>query len=154
VNAALQIAAGVLPQHGGWMVKTLGDEAMCAFEDPNQAVEAACAIHQRIEEKTQLDGCRIAMHMGLVWSVRLKVTMFSGIRSCSEPPVRSGLRGPDLNRGSDLQCAHQRDQERARPLFFAVLKGNTAESTVYRVLWHTDISVLTCNLPPQPHTAG
>ena len=47
VNAALQMAAALLPGYSGWTVKTLGDEVMCAFEDPNDAVEAACAMQSR-----------------------------------------------------------------------------------------------------------
>ena len=49
INTALQTVAATLPKYSGWVVKTLGDEVMCAFEDPNLAVEAACAMQSRLE---------------------------------------------------------------------------------------------------------
>jgi adenylate cyclase len=144
VNVAMTVVAEILPRFGGWLVKTLGDEAMCAFEDPNAAVEAACEIHSRIEAAL-LDGHPIAMHMGLNYGPVIVEgsDMFGDTVNAASHLCAAAAAGQLLIADQTFNALSGPSRDRARPLFFAVLKGNTAESTVYRVLWHADTSMLT-----------
>jgi class 3 adenylate cyclase len=40
IALALEAMAGLLPSHGGRLVKTLGDAVMCGFAEPEDAVHA------------------------------------------------------------------------------------------------------------------
>ena len=144
VNAALQTVAAILPRYSGWIVKTLGDEVMCAFEDPNLAVEAACAMQSRLD-CAQPTGQRIAMHMGINYGPVLveAADVFGDTVNAASHLCAAASAGQILIADQTFNALTGASKERARPLFFAVLKGNTAESTVYRVLWQTDTSMLT-----------
>src|SRR5690349_21835362 len=44
VAAGLDIVVAILPAYGGRVVKTLGDEVMCVFSDPDRAILAAAEM--------------------------------------------------------------------------------------------------------------
>lgn len=51
----------------GDVIKTIGDEVMCAFADPNAAVDAACAILAAVEAgATSGIGVHVGLHFGPV----------------------------------------------------------------------------------------
>ncbi|MFO7642729.1 MAG: adenylate/guanylate cyclase domain-containing protein [Candidatus Competibacteraceae bacterium] len=56
--------------HGGAVIKTIGDEIMSRFPDAEQAVRAACEMHQAVKEDPMLAelgiACKIGLHYGLV----------------------------------------------------------------------------------------
>jgi class 3 adenylate cyclase len=144
VNTALGLVAAVLPEFGGWSVKTLGDEVMCAFEDPNCAVEAACRMQMALEAASP-GGERVAMHMGLNYGPVLVEggDVFGDTVNAASHLCAAASAGQILLSDQTAQVLTGHTRDRAKPLFFAVLKGNTAESTVYRVLWQSDVSMLT-----------
>jgi adenylate cyclase len=144
VNAALEVVCGVLPEYGGWRVKCIGDEVMCAFEDPNYALEAACEMQSRIDVAL-FEGHRITMHMGMHYGSVLVESddVFGDTVNAASHLCAVASAGQILIADQTVNALTGSAKERARPLFFAVLKGNTAESTVYRVLWQNDISMLT-----------
>jgi len=45
VRAALQRAAGIVKQHNGVVLRTKGDDVLCIFSNPLDAMQAATAIH-------------------------------------------------------------------------------------------------------------
>ena len=62
-----QVASAVEPaiaQHGGRVVKRLGDGHMAVFPDPQTAVEAACDVQARMES-VEVDGHRPALRAGV-----------------------------------------------------------------------------------------
>ena len=144
INTALQTVTAILPKYGGWVVKTLGDEVMCAFEDPNLAVEAACAMQARLEA-AQPAGRRITMHMAINYGPVLVEAsdVFGDTVNAASHLCAVASAGQILIADQSFNALTGMTKERARPLFFAILKGNTAESTVYRVLWQSDTSMLT-----------
>ena len=144
INTALQSVTAILPKYRGWVVKTLGDEVMCAFEDPNLAVEAACAMQARIEA-AQPAGRRIAMHMAINFGPVLVEAsdVFGDTVNAASHLCAVASAGQILIAHQSFDALAGATKERARPLFFANLKGSTSESTVYRVLWQQDTSMLT-----------
>lgn len=144
VDAALRAVTALVSRHRGRTVKTLGDEVMCAFENPNDAVEAACAMQLHLEAAPD-DSERVAMHMGVHYGPTLTEggDVFGDTVNAASHLCAAASAGQILIADQTVRALRGATRERARPLFFAVLKGNSAESTVYRVLWHSDTSMLT-----------
>jgi class 3 adenylate cyclase len=144
VNSALQIVSAVLPEFGGQMVKTIGDEVMCIFADPNQAVQAACAMQSRIDA-AQPGGQRISMHMGVHFGPVLVEAgdVFGDTVNAASHLCAVASPGEILISDQTASALSGATRKRASPLFFAILKGNTAESTVYRIPWQSGTSMLT-----------
>ena len=48
IDLCLRLFAALAEQHGGRVVKTIGDEVMASFHDPLDALRAALDMHARI----------------------------------------------------------------------------------------------------------
>jgi adenylate cyclase len=144
VNACLSLVTGVVERFKGRVVKTIGDEVMCVFRRADDAVMAAS------EMQLLLDGKRpgqyhVQIHVGLHYGPVLVED--------------NDIFGDTVNAAAYLTAVAAADQiltteatERnlspalrasVRPVFKAVLKGSTDESTVYQVVWHNNVAELT-----------
>jgi len=65
IGLRLDKMTAVVTAHGGRVVKCIGDELMCAFTLPGDAVRAARAIHDMLEQQTDPGGLRLAVRIGL-----------------------------------------------------------------------------------------
>ncbi|HOB62800.1 MAG TPA: adenylate/guanylate cyclase domain-containing protein [Candidatus Competibacteraceae bacterium] len=52
-------------ENGGTVIKTIGDEVMSRFPSAQQAVRAACGMHQALRDDVDLAGLNISIRIGL-----------------------------------------------------------------------------------------
>ncbi len=69
---ALKIVSGTLgllkkqvDRHYGAVIKTIGDEIMCSFVDPDRAVVAACAMQEAVRGHPKLSAMNISVRIGV-----------------------------------------------------------------------------------------
>jgi len=138
IDRLLTIMIHVVQKHGGQLVKTIGDEIMVTFEDPEQAAEAAIALNLKIQDENQ--SVRTGMSYGPL--------IFDG------PDVF----GNTVNRAASLVRAAHSVQILVDCELFEympywllnycdmydrlVLKGSESKATVYRLNWQSDDSDL------------
>ena len=60
----LTVFKDVVVEYKGQVVKTIGDGALCAFEDADAAVLAACEMHARVQAKQSVRERKIASSTG------------------------------------------------------------------------------------------
>jgi adenylate cyclase len=144
IAAALEVLAGVLPHYGGRLVKTLGDEIMCVFPDPDSAVLAAADMQVQIEA-AQPAGQRLMIHAGLHHGPVLVEggDVFGDTVNAASYLCAVATSGQILASEATVACLSQAMQARTRPLFFALIKGSSVESRLYQVTWDADTGVLT-----------
>lgn len=155
INACLSSLTALLPGFGGRLVKTLGDAIMCVFPDAGAAVSAAA------EMQTAVNAGRTGGH-----PMRVHIGLHAGPVLVEDNDVY----GDTVNAAAFLTNVAMADQilisdatERelpaliramVRPLFSAVLKGGSGESTICQVLWHPDnMDITNVNLL-SPHVVG
>lgn len=140
INACLGAMKGVLPQHHGQLVKTLGDAVMCLFPDADSAVDAAVEM-QRAISALQPNGL----------AMRIRVGLHTG------PVVVGGddVYGDTVNVAAYLADAASPDQiliaqttleqletgrrEATWPIFDAILKTTLSKTAVCEVQWRDDV---------------
>jgi len=144
VSAALEEITGVLPRFEGQVVKTLGDEVMCTFRDPDQAILAAA------EMQSQVSGIRpggrpVAIHVGLHHGPVLVEggDVFGDTVNAASHLCAVATAGQILTAEPTMTYISEATRAMTRPLFFVVLKGASVESTVYQVLWQQDSGEIT-----------
>ncbi len=144
VNACLSLITGVVERFKGRVVKTIGDEVMCVFRRADDAVVAASEMQLLLAGKRP-GQYHVQIHVGLHYGPVLV--------------EENDIFGDTVNAAAYLTAVAAADQiltteatERnlspalrasVRPVFKAVLKGSTDESTVYQVVWHNDVAELT-----------
>ena len=136
VGEAIELLASTLPEHGGRMVKTIGDCLLCVFPEPDGATLAARRM-QRMLGDSQPGGEAIRIHTGIdfgsviedggdVFGDTVNVAAYlAAVASADQILVTERMTSalsPALKAG-------------VRPLFDALLKGNVTSTAVYEVLW-------------------
>ncbi len=144
VNACLSLITGVVERYKGRVVKTIGDELMCVFRRADDAVLAAS------EMQSQVDANRpgkhhVQIHIGLHYGPVLvedddvfgdTVNAAAYLRAVAAAEQILTTEATERNLSPELRS-------NVRPVFKAVLKGSTDESTVYQVVWHKDTANMT-----------
>jgi len=62
---ALQLAGKIATQHRGTVIGTIGDEVMCIFDVPEDALIAANHIHSQVRKNALMQKHQLAMRIGI-----------------------------------------------------------------------------------------
>lgn len=65
ISHCLQLMSKLIDENHGTVAETIGDEILCIFERAEDAVEAACHIHEQLSKEEQSSvGVKIGIHSG------------------------------------------------------------------------------------------
>jgi len=144
VSGVLDAIMQILPAFDGQVVKTLGDEVMCTFRDPDQAIRAAAAMQLRVSGMRPA-GRAVAIHIGLHHGPVLveSADVFGDTVNAASHLCAVATAGQILTAEPTMTYVSDATRALMRPLFFVVLKGASAESTVYQAIWQADTSEIT-----------
>ncbi|MEO7728589.1 MAG: adenylate/guanylate cyclase domain-containing protein [Burkholderiales bacterium] len=144
VNACLSLITGVVERFKGRVVKTIGDEVMCTFRRADDAVQAASEMQSQIEANRP-GKYHVQIHVGLHYGPVLvedddifgdTVNAAAYLTAVAAAEQILTTEATERNLSPELRST-------VRPVFKAVLKGSSDESTVYQVVWHKDVADLT-----------
>lgn len=144
VASGLDALAGVLPRFGGRLVKTLGDELMCVFPDPDCAIAAAAEMQARVRS-ARPGGQELSIHVGLQHGPVLLEgeDVFGDTVNAASYLCAVATAGQILTAEATVQQLSDSGRAQTRRLFYALIKGARSESALYQVLWEDDSGVLT-----------
>ena len=144
VAAGLDAAIDVLPRYGGRLVKTLGDEVMCVFPQPDLAVLAAAEMQAQVDAARPV-GRTLAIHIGLHHGPVLAEggDVFGDTVNAASYLCAVASPGQILTTEATVEDLSEGVKGRTRPVFFAVIKGSNVESTLYQVIWQQDNGMVT-----------
>ena len=135
---------------GGTFVKAIGDEAMCAFPCPDQALLAACEI-QTMTATAPFRDHAIRLHIGLHHGpvVSLEYDLFGDTVNVAAF-LCSVARGDQIVLAdATYRLLSPALQAYSRPVFRTRLKAHPDETTLYQTLWKTADLDITMNLFPE-----
>lgn len=144
VNACLSLVSGVVERFKGRVVKTIGDEVLCVFRRADDAVLAASEMQSSVETKRP-GKYHVQLHIGLHFGPVLvedndvfgdTVNAAAYLTAVAAADQILTTESTERNLSPELRAT-------VRPVFKAVLKGSTDESTVYQVVWHHNVADLT-----------
>ncbi len=144
VNACLTLIADVVERHKGRVVKSIGDEVMCVFRRADDAVLAAIEMQSQVDAKRP--GKRhVQIHVGLHYGPVLieNDDMFGDTVNAAAYLTAVAVSEQILTTEATERNLSPELKASVRPVFKAVLKGSTDETTVYQVIWHKDVTELT-----------
>jgi adenylate cyclase len=139
ISRCLDTVSGVIRDCGGVIIKTIGDEVMSRFADEDRAVDAACAIQERLESRHEPEGMpsvRIGLHYGL--AIEKDGDIFGDA-------VNVAARVTSIAKGKQIitteETIRNLSPERAaqtRKFDKTRVKGKDGEVTIYEVLWRPE----------------
>jgi adenylate cyclase len=148
VEEALELLARALPDHGGKLVKIIGDCALCVFPEANGAAIAASDM-QRLLAAAGSGAETIRIHTGIHWGPVIEEDGDVFGATVNIAAYLAAVASPEQILLAEKMQAALSPQLKlcARPIFNAVLKGAVSSTTVYQLLWKPqDAEVTAINL--------
>lgn len=153
IDLCVKLFANITQQHGGRVIKTIGDEVMSIFPEASQAGRAAVDIQLGMTgmapvEKVRL-GVRIGLHYGPV--VERDDDVFGDTVNLSARLTEMASRGQII---TSLETVEQLDDLRkldCRKLYAIPVKGKEKDVQICEILW-TDTDDATTLAAPRTRT--
>lgn len=139
VTACLSAVTSVLPRYDGRVVKTIGDEVMCAFPSTDLAVLAASEM-QALVTSSRPGNHPVMIHIGLHYGQVLVENDDVFGDAVNVAAYLTAVATPEqiLTTETTEKCLSAALKSCVRPVFRTLLKGSTQESMIYQVLWRAD----------------
>jgi class 3 adenylate cyclase len=138
----------LLPRYKGRLVKTLGDEVMCAFPYPDQAVRAMAALHGEMAN-TPPGSHPVRLHTGINFGpVIVDRDDFFGT-TVNVAAYLAGIARAEqiLTTEAVVSRLSPATVSGARALYTTRFKGDESDSLIYEVIWQVDPGEVTGRNP-------
>jgi len=139
IDETLAELRGSCKHFDGRVVKTIGDEIMCVFEDAERGLLAACDMQTRVNSLPIVDGVkrliRVGFHYGAVILEKGDVFGDTVNVAARMSGVAKGLQIITSRVTADLLPAHMRTS--VRPIATVAVKGKD-DMAVCEVIWQSD----------------
>jgi adenylate cyclase len=150
VSKVLSVLSRAAEDLGGTVIKTIGDEVMCSFSQPESAFQAACMMQECLtQDQTIRDyaiSIRVGFHCGDVIRDELN-DVFGDAVNLASRMVDLAKAGEIITCRETVELLPVELRARTRRLSALKIKGKLEEIEVFDVLWQQDISDLTVSFP-------
>ncbi len=151
VTDCLALLTAAAHQHQGELIKTIGDEVLCLFPEPNAAVHAAMAMHRSLSTlsfvHSVLDrpGIHLGLHAGDV--VRRENDIFGDAVNVAARLTSMAKSGQILTTEQTVRRLLPELQTKVRFTDKLRLKGQRVEYSVYELIWEERDLTVVCACP-------
>ena len=156
LKKCLDALRGATEASGGRVVKTIGEELMAVFPDPDSAVGAATKMHMAVNALPPIEGqklsLRIGFHAGPV--VQRDGDIFGDTVNLASRLAAQATKGQVLTSADTVTKLTALLQGATRRLYDIAVKGKAQDISLCEVLWAMDPDIPDVTLRPalQPAT--
>ncbi len=138
VSNCLSHISQICAHHGGSVIKMVGDEVMCRFPTADDAVHAACQIHEDLATNQRVPGApellvRIGMHFGS--AILRGNDLFGDTVNLAARMTTVAKAGQIITTEDTVKTLSTESASTARLYDKALVKGKQAEVAMYEILW-------------------
>lgn len=147
IGLCLGLLEGVARRNSGEVVKTIGDEIMCAFPDAATATEAAMAMQQSLLAESGPLHIRVGLHFGEV--IREGGDIFGDAVNLAARMSELAVADQIITTRSTADALPPRLRGGIRLLGQTTVKGKREDIQICEVIWHndTDMTLMPTLLP-------
>jgi len=152
VIKALELSADIVMQHDGMVIGTIGDEVMCTFAVPRQALIAARQIHKMIQQDKLMQSNQLAMRVGINSGavVSLSNNVYGDTVNIAARLAQQAKANQSLVSSSTIASIDESLRDQIRPIGQINLRGKAGAIDVYELLGidaEEEITEVTSNRP-------
>jgi hypothetical protein len=137
IDLCVKLFSALTEQHGGRVVKTIGDEVMAIFPRPGEAARAAVDIQLGMSEMAPVDkvrlGVRVGMHFGPV--VERDGDVFGDTVNLAARLSEVASKGQIITSLETVQWLDPIQRLDCRTLYEITVKGKEKDVSICEVLW-------------------
>lgn len=137
INGCLDLLKRVTAQHGGQVVKTIGDEIMAVLPSADAAVQAACEMQTEVTAQPPVENIPIAIRIGLHFGPVLETDddVFGDTVNIAARMAKIAHGCQIITSDSTISRLHPLMRASARLLDALTVKGKIEDIHVYEVVW-------------------
>ncbi|HEV8717589.1 MAG TPA: adenylate/guanylate cyclase domain-containing protein [Candidatus Binatia bacterium] len=142
VARCLSLLAAVIRQHGGTVIKTIGDEVMSTFPSADAGVQAACALHEALAKAdfatTEQNALTIRVGLHLGPTIVESNDVFGDAVNVAARMVALAKSAQIITTQQTIAALTPELVAKTRHLDRAPVKGKQEEIDIYEVIWQTE----------------
>jgi class 3 adenylate cyclase len=145
VSGTLDILILEMAKHQGTLIKTIGDEIMCTFPGAVDAVNAAQAMHQKMEEQNPANGQPVYVRIGIHYG-----EVIQGAGDVFGDAVNVAARVTSISRARQITTTQsvvdmlpEDMRKKARPVMRAEFRGKQNALSIFLIIWEKDDTMST-----------
>ena len=149
LEACLDGLAAVTGREGGRVVKTIGDQIMCVFDNAGDAASAACAMHESLQDLES--GDLLALKIGIQYGPAIcdNDDVFGDAVNVAARMAAYARPGQTMTTRSALSLMAPIMQASARHVDSAPVKGKAEPVEIYEMLWQqSDVTRMAAGSAP------
>ena len=140
VSNFISVLSGIISEHQGTIIKTIGDEVMCTFASAYQAIHAAIEMHKALDTMPPIPlkkpigpSIRIGLHMGpVIWqggdifgdAVNVAARMVTMAKPRQIITTEQTIDELPENAAVDIKCIDK-----------TTIKGKVGEFSIFEIVW-------------------
>ena len=138
ISNTLRQLSKIVTEAGGRIIKTIGDELMCRFDEAEQSINAAKAMHEYLAKKTAPSSdyrvaIRIGAHQGPI--IESDGDVFGDTVNLAARVAGLARGGKTMITGYTFDRLPSATRERCRHFTHTTVKGKEQPLDVYDVVW-------------------
>jgi class 3 adenylate cyclase len=142
IATCIDIMRSATEEHGGSVIKTIGDEVMATFPTADQALNAAGQMQLRIVERTSLtvDGHPVAIRVGCHYGpcvVDARDVFGASVHTANRMTSQAKA-GQIMTTAATVERLSPEWRASVRQVDVAALRGQGGEIALYEVLWQSE----------------
>lgn len=139
IGGCIELMTEATREHGGTLIKTIGDEVMCSFPSADDAAGAAMDMQERVSGAsiTVVGGASMAIHVGFHYGpvVQEGGDVFGDAVNVASRMVNLSKRDQVLTTGATIAHLSPRWQKATRQVDRAAVRGKSEAIDVYELVW-------------------
>jgi class 3 adenylate cyclase len=137
IEACLEELRGIVARRGGQVVKTIGDEIMVVFGDPEAACNAAREMQQRVVALPPIAGVKLAIRIGFHFGFMLeeKADFWGDGVNTAARLAELAKAGQILTSGATANALSAAQRGNLRDLDAIQVKGKHEAVRVFELMW-------------------
>ena len=145
VSHTLNLLSEVTEKHEGIVIKTIGDEVMCTFEDLEKAVEAVIRMPQALIEDPVLTEIGISIKVGLHFGDVLKEEkdVYGDAVNVAARMVQLARPEQIITTRDTVEVLPKYQMASMRSLGSVPVRGKQEDIEIYELIWQSDATDLT-----------
>jgi adenylate cyclase len=136
IMKALELVQQIVSEHEGTVIGTIGDEVMCTFTAPQQALIAARQVHRMIQQDALMQSNQLAMRVGINTGavVSISNSVYGDTVNIAARLAQQAKANQSLVSSNTIALIDQPLRDQIRPIGEINLRGKAGAIDVYELL--------------------
>jgi len=137
ISQALDIGSKIVQKYNGDVLKTAGDDIFCSFKQANDAISAACVIHDTFTDNLVFKDYPISFHIGIHSGAGIFIQgdVFGDATNVASRLTSIAKSGQIITSKETVDRLTQGLSSKTRALDSITVKGREESVQIYDVIW-------------------